>query len=156
MSIQANELRIGNYLYDDDSDDIMVVSMIESKEYAKFNNDNAFSNITAFKIAINDGYYEGDFRPIPLTEELLLKFGFVKYQWMNGYFINTIFGDLMIQFYKTEIHLFFTKVSYDSQGMTFYGRKFINNKTSFTDCKYVHQLQNLYFALTGEELTIKL
>ena len=99
---------------------------------------------------------QSNFKPIPLTEEWLLNFGFVKYQFMNGYFINTIFGDLMIQFYKTEIHLFFTKISYDSQGMKFNGRKFINNNKSFTDCKYVHQLQNLYFSLTGKELTIKL
>ena len=30
-----------------------------------------------------------------------------------------------------------------------------NDSTYLRDIKYVHQLQNLYFALTGEELTIK-
>jgi len=135
MSIQANELRIGNLILDN------ISNKIEKVDYL------------TIKIVINE---EDIYEPIPLTEEWLLKFGFVKYQWMNGYFINTFFGDLMIQLHKTEIHLFFTKVSYDSQGMKFYGRKFINNKTSFTHCKYIHQLQNLYFFLCGEELTIKL
>jgi hypothetical protein len=142
MSIQANELRIGNFVEYDGR--IFQIDTI-SNEFPTLNTDE-------FGIGVVDW---NNIQPIPLTEELLLKFGFFKYQWMNGYFINTIFGDLMIQFYKTEIHLFFTKVSYDSQGMKFYGRKFINNKTNFTDCKYVHQLQNLYFALTGEELTFK-
>ncbi len=63
-----------------------------------------------------------DLNPIPLTEEWVVRFGFEKYTWMNGYFKKTKFGHLMIQFYKEEIHL------------------------------YVHQLQNLYFALTGQEL----
>lgn len=139
MSIQANELRIGNLL-----------------KYGGI--DTKITHLDIRYLAIKESLKKDTsiYQPILLTEEWLLKAGFVKYQWMNGYFINTIFGDLMIQFYKTEIHLFFTKISYDSQGMKFYGRKFINNKTSFTDCKYIHQLQNLYYCLCGEELTIKL
>jgi len=133
MSIQANELRIGNCLYNDDTDDIMVVSRIESKDYTKWNNNNEY-NIIAFKIVTNDGYYEGDFRPIPLTEEWLLKFGF-EYRGGHGY--------------KSPM------------GENFYfsiGNGFIHEMyrhTNFKGVKYVHQLQNLYFVLTGEELTIK-
>ena len=94
------------------------------------------------------------FEPIQLTEEWLIKFGFTKYEWMDGCFIKTSFGDLMIQFFRDEIHLFFTKVSVDSKGMMFDGRRFAGDKKTFTKIQYVHQLQNLYFALTGEELTI--
>jgi hypothetical protein len=93
-------------------------------------------------------------QPIQLTEEWLIKFGFTKYEWMDGCFIKTSFGDLMIQFFRDEIHLFFTKVSVDSKGMMFDGRRFAGDKKTFTKIQYLHQLQNLYFALTGEELTI--
>ena len=132
MSIQANELRIGNYLYNDDTDDIMVVSRIESKEYTKWNNDNAY-NITAFKITINDGYYEGDFRPIPLTEEWLFKFGFEVYK----------FDHKENQYrFKNRLIVIRDNLFCD------YGTAIIIN--------HVHQLQNLYYCLCGEELTIKL
>ncbi len=130
--MKASELRVGNLVMDGHDVEVVNYRMIEMlvKNQAEF-----------------------DF--IPLTEKWLLKFGFEKYQFMNGFFIKTKFGHLMIQFYKDEIHLFFTDVTSDSIGMKFNGRNFIRNKKSFTDCKYIHQLQNLYFALTGEELTFK-
>lgn len=68
------------------------------------------------------------YEPIQITEERLLKFGF----------IDRGLGD----FRRSWLHLI------------------RNSSTSFeTNCffvkiKYLHQLQNLYFALTGEELTI--
>ena len=67
--------------------------------------------------------------PIPLTEEWLVKFGFKKGS--KGWF-------------KTYSHK--TEVSVITCKFNFYMYKHI--------CNYVHQLQNLYFALTGEELTI--
>ena len=71
--------------------------------------------------------------PIPLTEEWLLKFGF-EYD--------------TITYYKNELMLSINKGYYNVWYHTLtHGRLFI-------EMKYVHQLQNLYFALTGEELTI--
>jgi hypothetical protein len=71
--------------------------------------------------------------PIPLTEEWLIKFGFKKvyYGWEKGSFEVESRGD---------IYLYSINCNEYTDGMPF---------------KYVHQLQNLYFALTGEELTIK-
>jgi hypothetical protein len=66
--------------------------------------------------------------PIPLTEEWLLKFGFKIDKQHECDFASI--GVFTISFRDN----FF----YD-----------------YTNLKYVHQLQNLYFALTGEELTIK-
>jgi hypothetical protein len=65
--------------------------------------------------------------PIPLTEEWLLNFGLSKnngypYKFLNG-FIKIRNGFYFYKYYHLDIEL-----------------------------KYVHQLQNLYFALTGEEL----
>jgi len=70
-------------------------------------------------------------RDIPLlTEDWLLKFGFEN-QDENRYWLEPIFlfhyGD---------------------------GVKYLANQRH-VNLFYVHQLQNLYFALTGEELTIK-
>lgn len=70
--------------------------------------------------------------PVPLTEDRLLKFGFTSHY---GGFNNKI---------KIEMH--------DS------GRWILvcDDKTVPTPfIDFIHQLQNLYFALTGEELTLK-
>lgn len=75
--------------------------------------------------------------PIPLTEEWLVKLGFSEIggcnekDFTNGdynIFINSI-GEVNFLFFREGD--WYQKIS------------------------YVHQLQNLYFALTGEELTIK-
>ena len=65
--------------------------------------------------------------PIPLTEDWLLKFGFDK----CGI-------DDEIRYYKDEYYIEF--MSFKIQEVT------------ICNLKYVHQLQNLYFALTQEEL----
>lgn len=71
-------------------------------------------------------------RPIPLTAEWIEKFGFDKLPNQNKYDMDK-----------------------------FWACKLRNgNEWHFEDLecivKYVHQLQNLYFALTGEELAIKI
>jgi hypothetical protein len=73
--------------------------------------------------------------PIPLTEEWLLKFGFVKNN--NNQFILMEGG----------VDILFNK---DLNGWTCDGINFSINMT-----EHVHQLQNLYFALTGTELIQK-
>ena len=71
------------------------------------------------------------FQPIPLTEEWFLKLGFHKYKGDNS--------DCFLNDFETSCNreLFFWKGTY------------------IQNIKYVHQLQNIYFALTGEELTFK-
>jgi hypothetical protein len=74
---------------------------------------------------------------IQLTEEWLLKFGFEKK--MAWTFAKPLSGNLVLVYYLGE------------KGCSI-GFK---NYSDFS-CEYAHQLQNLYFALTGEELTINL
>ena len=79
-------------------------------------------------VIINDGFYAENLylvESIPLTEEWLLKFD------ENN-------KDFMVD--KVGFVIFKNSYAY----------QFIRD-----DYKYVHQLQNLYYALTGEELTIK-
>jgi hypothetical protein len=85
-------------------------------------------------------------QPIPLTEEWLFKFGFH----LRDGFSNT---------FKLNIE----KHQYDCSEITYSEKegllRFSNGKekgtTLIPHIKHVHQLQNLYFSLTGEELTIK-
>jgi hypothetical protein len=105
--IQANKLRIGNYVF------------LKSK--------NKIWEITCGQ-EIDRGKYSNDFQPIPLTKELLIALGFKRN--LNGWF--------------NEDETF----SY-SKGYAGLGTK------RSTKVDYVHQLQNLYFALTGKELTLK-
>lgn len=81
----------------------------------------------------NDTYSQFiDFiKPIPLTEDWLLKMGFGK--WENK----------KIWSYKSVL------IYYHSKHMFCYGKSY-----SRTKLKYIHQVQNLIFALTGTELTI--
>jgi hypothetical protein len=79
-----------------------------------------------------------DIEPIPLTEEWLLKFGFEKVSWSNDVRINLLNRWSLI--YDFDVN----KLCVDS-GLN----------ANYLQIKYIHQLQNLYFTLTGEELTLK-
>lgn len=117
--------------------------------------------LSKFTVGVRDldgneyNQFEEFIQPIKLTEEILIKnCGFTKYTWFNGCFINTKHGDLMIRFFGNEIHLFFTNIMYDSQGMKFKNPRYVGNTNSTQNIKYLHELQNLYFALTKQELEI--
>lgn len=71
--------------------------------------------------------------PIPLTEEWLLKFGF-----------KDDIGETKTLIWKSY------KFHITKDGFVYTDAWY---KQNFIPIKYVHQLQNLYFALTGEELT---
>lgn len=77
--------------------------------------------------------------PIELNEELFIRLGFSKINHINGYSFYSLSNSK-----ENKCHI-----------------DIYNNKTEFQGnlikhCKYVHELQNLYFALTREELKYKL
>jgi hypothetical protein len=80
------------------------------------------------------------FKPIPLTEEWLIKFGFESR-------IETTYSLGYSRDYKVHSLNGFT---YNSIQAAWWYHRLLDKQP-----EYVHQLQNLYFALTGEELTIK-
>lgn len=93
--------------------------------------------------AINEGQFaswilrkgEFAFYPISLTEEWLMKFGF---ELSCGYFESKC-GRCTFEYWdenKTRL------TTHEGHNLSI-------------QIEHVHQLQNLYFALTGEELTIK-
>ena len=81
------------------------------------------------------GQHYGEVEPIQLTEEWLLKFGFEKT--MSWTYVKDLVGNLKLVYYLGE------------KGWSIGFKSY----SDFPNLKYVHQLQNLYFALTGEELT---
>lgn len=92
---------------------------------------NDLTKVSPYKIGINhrvDIYYDVDaLKPIPLTEEWLNKFGY-------DLISENHFGVLGHLIWKIEGRFYC-----DKNGI---------------QLKYVHQLQNLYFALTQRELTV--
>ena len=81
-----------------------------------------------------------DYEPIPLTEEWLERFGFEKDEEYDegglvDYRMILMSGSLeFVSFWNSE----------EITG--------VNQPQTGVDVEYVHQLQNLYFALTSEEL----
>ena len=90
--------------------------------------------------ADGDWDYIYEHKPIPLTEEWLTRFGFElpAHSWIGDKFHLSEYG-------KGSKH--------PNGGVWVVAMN--NNNAIISEIQYVHQLQNLYFALTGEELTIK-
>jgi hypothetical protein len=83
-------------------------------------------------------YLLSELEPIPLNEEWLIKFGF-------EFHINANCQN----FYYAKDAFICIRADEDFEWFRYYNGDF------YHELKYVHQLQNLYFALTGEELTLK-
>lgn len=125
--MKASELRLGNY----------VRLMLNHSDYNEF-----AIELPDFNLIANNSLNH-TYEPIPLTEEWMLKFGFVI-----RYFNQDETKPL---FWKVEKNRHIDIYPHKEHNFYF----FINSIQMSTPLKYVHQLQNLYFALTGEELTVK-
>ena len=122
--MQASELRIGNYVIDDENSLVQVYSISKSDTQVSFKTKN---NHTI--------YYSSDIAPIPITKEWIKK---TKLNEGNGIH-NSRFSGLLSTKYHELISSWYLYIG-----------------TIEVSCiEYVHQLQNLYFALTGEELEVK-
>lgn len=135
--MKAQDLRIGNWIY------------IGEKQTQIVAND-----ITAISgedkcVSIKPDW-ERMFKPIPLTEEWLIKFGFVKdedmFCWNHPHDEQ---GCIVSDCRHQSLSVISNKDSV-CFGEGFY----VETYYSYIKLEYVHQLQNLYHSLTGEELTI--
>jgi len=132
--MKANELRIGN-----------MVNLIDRKGPVHIPMSTAFKvlqiglfNSLILEQTLNPAQTEnwprvtnGDLSPIPITREWMIKLGFANSKpgkWEHGVMPIEIYWNERMKFY--------------------YG-----NAVGIS-LEYVHQLQNLYFALTGEELIL--
>lgn len=130
--LKATELRIGNWISYRGEKNLVVVSIqspwrsIQTERY------------------IGSGIYVGsddlmDYEPIKITEDWLFKFGFEKDK--KGYFIKNalISNGLIIS--AIQIRDVFSIGVSGPFGLV------------SVKIKYIHQLQNLYHSITGEDLT---
>ncbi len=120
--MKANDLRIGNYVKGSR------VGRVKSIFSVNFQVDD-------FDCISLGNSMQVDFKPIPLTEDWLLKFGFEWRKTKNDYYIEKY----SLSFYKSGL-------------ISFYVEDLNEDFVDLIDIKYVHQLQNLYFALAGKEL----
>lgn len=146
--MKASELRIGNKLM---LSKAMQQSLFDSCEISLRNNvititkidiDNdieALVNTIDGDDEIIDFCLDANIKQIPLTEELIFKFS----RWV---LYNKI-GQR-----KIFCHYVYEAIQWEMSGgvLCVYFRE-----QQIAQLEYLHQLQNLYFALTGEELTLK-
>jgi hypothetical protein len=134
--IQANELRIGNYLLWSGRTS---KSSLKNGQGRKLLTKITYSDIVRI-IGNTVGYM--NYSPILLTPEILEKCGFKiqsKYSFWN--FKNQVGFVLSMWMEETPL------VGFEEKGACYWG-------DSYLKIRFLHQLQNLYFALTGEELVI--
>ena len=129
MAIEANELRIGNLVFDH-LGRVQTVAETRVDAYICY-----LSSGAKLKYKLNTA------QPIPLTEKWLLKLDFTKDEY---------------GFFKWGFYL--ENRANDTHSKGVFKEDFgawINN-SYLREIRFVHQLQNLIFALYGEELTVKL
>jgi hypothetical protein len=138
-TIQPQELRIGNLLYFKrfpnvpESFEVIKVTSISKNGFISFVNSDGEK----------ENYFIDCFEPIKITEEILFRFGYEIQKEYNG-----------VSFKRDNFNLWkgngwdFFLLSISSMNM-----EGINEFE--IEVKFAHQLQNLYFALKGEELQFK-
>ena len=136
VSMNANELRIGNLVYNKHGE----VHEIGHNCFNRFRN------------LIMEGNPSG-FQPIPLTEDLLLAAGVKKHPHNSNDFMLEIPQEDDFYFYIVFHISNEGNISVILEGNGYYDS---SGELELPRLKYFHQLQNLYFALTGEELTINI
>lgn len=149
--IKANELRIGNFITYKENVVNKDCKGRESVEFTKGKIEEVHG-VTDSNYMIKNTVNTKDvelFEGIPITKEWLIKFGAEEY---DGQYcrIKLALEELRVKtyIYITDDFKTCSIGSYDNNlnAPTFQAVKYLS---------YVHQLQNLYFALTGEELTIE-
>jgi hypothetical protein len=133
--IKANELRIGNLVLGRFGGDVF------PREVIGIDNSTVYFT-EGFENRFRDKQDLEDVKPIPLTEEWLVRFGFEKEEadakgiavWDEFYH-----GTFLISNHGTGIEDY----------------HFIAYEGEVVDVRFVHELQNLFFAIKREELTIK-
>lgn len=133
--MKASELRLGNFI----QDKFGVTDVVRE-----------LNNLISDRVNVD--IYDDYFSPIPLTEDWLVKFGFsgnemIAEGLINGYSLKYIdYGEFSNKFVIVQA----SEGYYLAEDGDF--ELFVY--PSSRPFRFLHQLQNLYFALTGQELTI--
>ena len=124
MQLKVGDLRIGNVLFYGDR-----IAKVSSVYRTHFVCEEPKTRL------VFGNSIQNNFQPIPLTEEWLVKFGFKK---------DT--GDIY--------HYNFFKACFTADNPMWFGQSgCCQDETIKENIKYVHELQNIYYAITNQELT---
>lgn len=129
MKVNNKELRLYNLVKNNITNTIEFVTAIQNRELLETN---------------EIGYVIEEFEPIQLNEDWIIKAGFSKYKddtdnkypYWYGKKVETIYDYDFIEYVLND----------NNQWI-------IQYKGIQMNCKFIHQLQNLYYALCGQELT---
>ena len=138
--MKANELRVGNWVYGDGGAYSKIVGIklfgnVVNNEIDIYSKDNGEGVEWVLSIS--------KLSPIPLTEEMLLKCGFKRVP-------KHLYVDNLKDLRTAVTYLKGSIIWNESTRIVWVGNIALDN------IKYLHELQNLYFAITGEELEVKL
>lgn len=141
--MKANELRIGNWIKYEDK--LVQVVQLSSLMILCQRDENQFLVNCAPKV----------FQPIELTEELMLKIGFKKER--------QLISNLFYLDYETDVDNII-RVKYVIYPKAPSLLKITTSQCGNYECfefmkrgiRYLHQLQNAYYCLTGQELEVEL
>lgn len=128
-SLSAQELRIGNWVYEGERTQFPMQVVAIGKDWAHLDFPGNEGGVWEADIK--------DLRAIPITKEILKKAGFC---W-DGCYWNKNTDDFCksVRYYEDESRL---RVWYADVDITFHS----------SDINYLHELQNAYFMATGEEM----
>ena len=130
--IKAEELRIGNW-----------VSNIHTNEDYQLTPQRWINLLRHFYPKDDCGVSMCYIKPIPLTEEWLIKLGFTQHT------------EKTQDFYIDDDGYSYWNICYGTDNQWWFHAGLGNGDVPIANPQYVHQLQNLYYALTGTELEIK-
>lgn len=144
--IKANDLQVGNY--------VSLNNMIEVVKSISTGLDHNGDKFDTIETKRTFGHEDKDFKPIPLTEDWLNKFGFETHNSVDKIKGTEQYKDLT----------YYTKSLSDNK---YNDLSLISSYVETNDVyvelfpyedfkyKYVHQVQNVYHSITGKELKIR-
>jgi hypothetical protein len=132
--IEAKELRVGNWYF---FENIMAGGV----EYEKFSNWTQALDFEAYG------------KPIQLTPEMLKRCGFEKRNYGKGFQYCI---DCTPSGYKESAVRYLGWIDWDGEREYIQWRPYFSGEIHSFKIEYLHQLQNLYYALTQTELEVNL
>src|SRR6185312_12609912 len=145
--MKANELRIGNYILDDLGQRARV-EIISEKCGVQLSTSKHYLD------SLDDSHDYENCNGIPLTPERLEMYGFIQAENnFNGLMEEYVLSMPVKGSNKNEIYYYFP---HTKQNTTPFGRYAVNGYHGSNNFVYEHELQNIYFSLTGEELKEKI
>ena len=159
--MNENELRIGNIVLVSNEqchpqlkDVLMKVTSIQHRhdlpEYSV-----RIERVVKDKFDVNVDYGQlmRFIKPIPLTEELLLKCGFT----FSNLYLAYIHDELWVEIKQNDGKGYWR---IESDNGEYDNKWYLTSEAEYTvsekPIEYLHQLQNLYYGLTGDDLEVKL